>query len=144
MRDIILILHIVSSCMVCLMTLILLIRSQVALSQNLPVSKIDYKMPFYILLFLYFQLLMGMLLFYFLISHHTSNSLKIAEHGRYWMRFWAVEHFTLMIFTVVFAHIGYIYNKNTRLPDIIYRKNRLYFGITFILICWSMAMNIIR
>jgi hypothetical protein len=144
MRNTVLILHIISSLLVCILTLILLLRSIIALKRKLPILKIDSRMPLCVVILLYTQLLLGMLLFYFIINDYNINTSKIAEHGRYWMRFWAVEHFTLMIFTVVLGHIGYIYNKNLKNPESIFRKNRLYFGITFVLICISMTMGIIR
>ena len=144
MRNFLLVIHIVSSLLAFMLTLALVFRSYVALRKKLPLKKIDTTYPLWIVVLLYIQLILGFILFYYLINDYGANEERIASNGRYWMRFWAVEHFTLMIFTVVLAHIGYIYNKNSKTPQLIYKKNRLYYGITFILICLSLLMSVIR
>lgn len=144
MRNTILIIHIISSLMVCGLTLVLVIRSIIGLRKKLPLKTIDTQMPIWIVVLLYLQMILGMLLFFYLITDYNNQDSRIAENGRFWMRFWAVEHFTLMVFTVIIGHIGYIYNKHIKTAAAVYKKNRLYFGITFLLICLSMVMSAIR
>lgn len=144
MRNFVLVIHIISSLLVFSLTFHLVLRSFIALHNGLPIKKADIRYPKLIVILLYIQMGLGMLLFYFVMTDFDMHSKQIASHGRYWMRFWAVEHFTLMLFTVIIAHIGYFYNKNIKIPETIYKKNRLYFGITFVLISVSMIMNTIR
>ncbi|MBN2167432.1 MAG: hypothetical protein JW717_14245 [Marinilabiliaceae bacterium] len=144
MRSFILVIHIVSSLAVCFATLVVVFRSVYALKMKYDYKSIDKSLPRLIVLLLYIQLFLGIILFIFLINDYKAYSLRISQNGNYCMRFWGVEHFSLMLFTVIFGHIGYIYNKNTIVSKAIFQKNRFYFGITFLLLCLSMIISMIK
>ena len=58
--------------------------------------------------------------------------------------FWAVEHAILMFFAIIFGHLGLVYAKNLSDEKEKFKKNFLYFGLSFILIILSIGMNMIR
>jgi uncharacterized membrane protein YphA (DoxX/SURF4 family) len=72
-----------------------------------------------------------------LVSQENANSYFSA-------RFWAVEHTILMMFAIVFGHLGLVYAKNLEEDKEKFQKNFLYFGLSFLLIVFSVGMNMIR
>ena len=61
------------------------------------------------------QLLLGLLLYfvYSPIVKAATADMKNAMHDRS-LRFWSVEHITMMMLAVVLAHVGYIKSKKHR------------------------------
>ncbi len=80
------------------------------------------------------QLLLGVLL-YFALSPFTSEAFgnfgaAMSDPG---LRFWAVEHPTLMLGAVIAGHIGRMRGRKARTPEARRRKHLLWFSIAFLL-----------
>jgi len=144
MRDLILVLHIVTSILAGVLTGIILVRAIGGLFNRITLSKSDVQLPFIATLLLYFQLVLGSILFIIYMVEYSSGEIDMYSNQVVRGRFWAVEHFILMVFTLVVSHIGWVFAKSNHTPKIIFRKNLLYFGIACTMIVVSMTMNIVR
>ena len=144
MRDLILVLHIITSAIACILTGIILVRAIGGVLNRINLSNKDVYLPFVATLMLYFQLILGTILFVIYMVEYSSGEVDLYENQVVRGRFWAVEHFILMVFTLVVSHIGWVFAKSNHTPKLIFKKNLLYFGIVCTMITVSMVMNIIR
>ena len=90
---------------------------------------------------LYFQLILGFLIYYLLRS---------ALEGPFWevpdtqndasLRFWAIEHIALMIFALFLTQLGRVYIKRSKGPSRKFRASLFYFGTSVLLILFSVGM----
>lgn len=144
MRSFILILHIITSIMACLVTGVILIRAIGGISKRIQLSKKDVQLPLIATILLYLQLILGSALFIMYMLEYSSGEINMYQNQVLRGRFWAVEHFVLMVFTLVISHIGWIFAKSHHTPRLIFRKNLLYYGIACTMILISMIMNIVR
>ena len=144
MRNFILILHIITSIVACVITAIVLIRGIGGLLKKIQLSKKDVQLPLLATILLYFQLVLGTILFVMYMVEYSSGEIEVYQNQVVKGRFWALEHFILMVFTLVISHIGWVFAKNNHTPELIFKKNFLYFGIACTMILISMAMNIVR
>lgn len=143
-RNTILTLHIISSIIALGVTLFIVVRALLGIMGKTKVAVTDVKGPLVATLLLYFQLLLGSVLYVFYIIDYSNGKIDRLSEAASGSRFWAVEHFILMVFTLVIAHIGWIFARNSRSPRSIFRKNILYFGVACIMIFISMIMNVVR
>ena len=144
MRNAILTLHIISSIVAFSITLLIVIRALLGILNKVKLSARDVKFPFVATLLLYFQLLLGSILYVFYIVDYNKGKIDMLAEASIGSHFWAVEHFILMVFTLVIAHIGWIFARNGKTPQLIFKKNILYFGVACIMILISMTMNVMR
>jgi len=90
---------------------------------------------------LYFQLILGFLIYYVLRS---------APEGPLWdvpntqndasLRFWAIEHIALMIFALFLTQLGRVFIKRSKGPARKFRASLFYFGTSLLLILFSVSM----
>ncbi|MBS2210505.1 hypothetical protein KEM09_03785 [Carboxylicivirga mesophila] len=144
MRELVLILHIITSLLACFITGTILVRAIGGLANRLQLNKLDVKLPFVATLLLYLQFVLGTFLFVMYMLEFGSGEVTTYAKQVVKGRFWAVEHFILMVFTLVMSHIGWVFAKSNHTPRLIFKKNFLYFGIACAMILISMAMNIVR
>jgi hypothetical protein len=98
-------------------------------------TKFDNFLAFSLLVTLYLQLLMGVYLFYNKLSDPIlmdNNSLED--------RFWPIEHFFVMFFSILAAQLGYIYSKNLKNDNKKFRTLTIYYTISFVLVMFSLSM----
>lgn len=83
---------------------------------------------------MHLQLLLGLILYFFL-SPLTSLAMKdmgsAMRDGE--LRFWAVEHITVMIIAVIFAQAGRSISKKTGDSSVKFRFQSIFFGAALIL-----------
>ncbi|WP_430817318.1 hypothetical protein [Carboxylicivirga sp. RSCT41] len=144
MRELILILHIITSVVACILTGVILVRGIGGLYFKFKLKKLDVQLPFYATMLLYLQFVLGTILFVMYMIEFSSGEINVYQNQVVKGRFWAVEHFILMVFTLVISHIGWVFAKSNHTPKLIFKKNFLYFGIACTMIMVSMVMNIIR
>lgn len=144
MKGFILILHIITSIMAFIITGIILFRAIGGLLKKYELKQSDIKLPFVATLLLYLQFVLGTILFIMYMVEFSSGEVSVYQNQVLKGRFWAVEHFILMVFTLVVSHIGWIFAKSNHTPRLIFKKNFLYFGIACTMITVSMVMNIVR
>ncbi len=144
MRDVILSLHIGTSIMACVVTFIILMRGILGSFQKVVLSALDVKLPFVSTFLLYVQFVLGTGLYILFMNNYAKGDLSRIVEAAASGRFWVVEHFILMVFTLVMSHIGWIFSRNTKTPLVIFRKNMLYFGMAFMMIVVSITVNFFR
>jgi hypothetical protein len=121
MRNFILTIHIITSFVACVVTLWVLIRGLLGYFGKVKLKKRDVKLPLVATVLLYFQLLFGTLLYIAYMITYSRGEIGLASNASTASRFWAVEHFILMVFTLVISHIGWIFAKSCKTPIIIFR-----------------------
>ncbi len=144
MRELVLILHIISSLLACLVTGTILVRAIGGLLNRIALNKLEVRLPFVATLLLYLQFVLGTFLFIMYMLEFGSGEVTTYAKQVVKGRFWAVEHFILMVFTLVMSHVGWVFAKSNHTPRLIFKKNFLYFGIACAMILISMVMNIVR
>ena len=145
MYSYILIPHIIISILLLLVVLFVLIRSFLGFFSKVNFSKfIDINIPIFAVSLLYLELILGMMLYGIHINELSTLVSQENANSYFSARFWAVEHTILMMFAIVFGHLGLVYAKNLEEDKEKFQKNFLYFGLSFLLIVFSVGMNMIR
>ena len=145
MYSYILIPHIIISILLLLVVLFVLIRSFLGFFSKVNFSKfIDINIPIFAVTLLYLELILGMMLYGIHINELSTLVSQENANSYFSARFWAVEHTILMMFAIVFGHLGLVYAKNLEEEKAKFQKNFLYFGLSFLLIVFSVGMNMIR
>jgi hypothetical protein len=145
MYSYILIPHIIISILLLLVVLFVLIRSFLGFFSKVNFSKfIDINIPIFAVTLLYLELILGMMLYGIHINELSTLVSQENANSYFSARFWAVEHTILMMFAIVFGHLGLVYAKNLEEDKEKFQKNFLYFGLSFLLIIFSVGMNMIR
>ena len=104
----------------------------------------DIKLPIIAVIFLYLELILGVLLYAIYINKLEVLITQANANEYFSARFWAVEHAILMLFAIIFGHLGLVYAKNLKDDMKKFKKNFLYFGLSFVLIFISIYMNMFR
>ncbi|MFL2574528.1 MAG: hypothetical protein ACJ0QC_01985 [Flavobacteriales bacterium] len=143
MYSTILILHIILSIILSIVSTYIVIRSFFGIVKNFNFSiYYDFYVPVAAVSLLYFELVLGLLLYY-LHMNKLENFISQTNANDYFSsRFWAVEHTILMFFAIIFGHLGLVYAKNLKNSAAKFKKNFIYFGLSFVLIMISLLMNI--
>ena len=145
MYSFILISHIVLSILLVVVAFYIVLHSLLGVFSKVSFSRSqDINLPIFAVILLYMELILGMILY--AIHINKLETLVTQDHANMYFsaRFWAVEHTILMLFAIVFGHLGLVYAKNLEDDKEKFRKNLLYFGICFLLIVFSVGMNMIR
>ena len=145
MYSYILIPHIIISILLLLVALFVVIRSFLGFFSKVNFSKIqDINIPIFAVSLLYLELILGMILYAIHINELSTLVSQENANSYFSARFWAVEHTILMMFAIIFGHLGLVYAKNLEDDKEKFQKNLLYFGLCFLLIIFSVAMSMIR
>ena len=93
--------------------------------------------------FLYADLLMGVVLYFFL--RKPDEILTAAQAIKYSsLRFWAVQHFSFMVFVVVLSQIGKIFISRTSESDRKFKYAFFYYGAATLITIISVAIFLLR
>ena len=145
MYSAILVSHIVISILLILLVLYIVIRSFFGMIGKVYFSKFqDIQLSIVAVVFLYLELILGILLYAIYINKLETLITQVNANAYFSARFWAVEHAILMFFAIIFGHLGLVYAKNLENDGQKFKKNLLYFGLSFVLIFISITMNMFR
>jgi hypothetical protein len=145
MYSAILVSHIVISILLILLVLYIVIRSFFGVIGKVSFSKFqDIQLSVVAVIFLYLELILGILLYAIYINKLETLITQANANAYFSARFWAVEHAILMFFAIIFGHLGLVYAKNLEDDGQKFKKNLLYFGLSFVLIFISITMNMFR
>jgi len=90
---------------------------------------------------LYFQLILGFLIYYLLRSTLEGPLWEVPDtQNDASLRFWAIEHIALMIFALFLTQLGRVYIKRSKGPLRKFRASLFYFGCSLMLILFSVGM----
>lgn len=145
MYSLLLIVHIVISILLGILSCYIVGRSLFGLFGKVLFSTFhDIKLPIVAVVCLYLELILGILLYAIYINKLESLITQANANAYFSARFWAVEHAILMFFAIIFGHLGLVYAKNLAEDKQKFKKNFIYFGLSFVLIALSISMNMIR
>jgi len=145
MYSAILIAHIIISIILTLVAFYIVVRSCIGLFKSLVFSKFyDFLIPVVAVVLLYLELVLGLLLYYLHMNKLEDFISQTNANDYFSSRFWAIEHTILMLFAIIFGHLGLVYAKNLSSGAAKFKMNLLYFGLSFILILISLSMNMLR
>ena len=145
MYSVILISHIVISILLVLLAIYIVMRSLFGVFGKVNFSTFhDIKLPIIAVIFLYLELILGVLLYAIYINKLEVLISQANANDYFSSRFWSVEHAILMLFAIIFGHLGLVYAKNLEDDRQKFKKNFLYFGLSFVLIFISITMNMFR
>jgi uncharacterized membrane protein YozB (DUF420 family) len=135
--------HIFVSTVFILIAITVLVLSIRGWRQGKAYTKVDSNISIIFLIFLYVQLILGLLL-YFVLGDNSGGANSLEEAAKQMsIRFWALEHFVIMIFALFLSQLGWVFIRKSRL-DINKHKNTLfYFGISIFLIIISTGIGLI-
>lgn len=141
--DIVINIHRVVSSIFIVMAIVLLVRSIAGWRLRKPYTVFDRNISAVLLALLYAQLVVGLLL-YFELGNQQGGATSMEEATRAMsIRFWALEHFIVMMFALLLTQVGWIFINKSKL-DLNKHKNTLfYFGISILLIIISTGVGII-
>ena len=141
----ILISHIFLSFAVSFVAFFIVVRSFLGVYKKINFSDFyDFFIPKFAVILLYVELILGLLLYALHISK-LENFISQSNADAYFSyRFWAIEHTILMLFAIIFGHLGLLYTKNIKSAVERFKKNLTYFGLSFILITVSLLMNMLK
>lgn len=128
---------------------IVLVKSFQGMGGGKEYMKLDKTLATSLIGTMHLQLVIGLLL-YFVYSPITTTALenmKIAmKVGA--VRYWAVEHITVMILAVIVAQVGSIRVKKTSTDKKKFKLQAIFFGIALVLILsripWSESARLFR
>ncbi len=92
---------------------------------------------------LYIDLILGIILYFFLQKPddfiNAQQAMKFSS-----LRFWAIQHFSNMLFVVVISQIGSIFITNTNNSIKKYKYSFIYFGVSTFIIIVSVGLFALR
>jgi len=145
MYSAILIFHIVISVLLMILASYIVVRSLFGVMGKVRFSTFqDISLPIVAVVFLYLELILGVFLYGIYINKLETLITQVNANAYFSARFWAVEHAILMLFAIIFGHLGLVYAKNLEDDGQKFKKNLLYFGFSFVLIFISITMNMFR
>ena len=145
MYSVILVSHIVISFLLIVLSIYIVTRSLFGVFGKVNFSTFhDIKLPIIAVISLYLELILGVLLYAIYINKLEVLITQANANAYFSARFWAVEHAILMLFAIIFGHLGLVYAKNLEDVEQKFKKNLLYFGLSFVLIVISISMNMFR
>ena len=145
MNSIILIAHVIISFILIIVAFYIVVRSFIGWIKGLFFSNfLDFYIPVFAVVLLYLELVLGLLLYYIHMNKLEDFISQTNANDYFSSRFWAIEHTILMLFAIIFGHLGLVYAKNLSSGAAKFKMNLLYFGLSFILILISLTMNMLR
>ena len=129
------IIHTFISSLYLILAITTIVKYGLAWKRNLEFKPIDKHLAIGLLATLYIQMLMGVYLFYIKI-----NSTIVIHNNSIDDRFWPLEHFFVMLFSILSAQLGYIYSNNLKTSKKKFKALFTYFLISLLLVCLSLSM----
>ena len=129
--------------------LIVIIRSYIGWFGNKNYLKSDNRISIVLVSLFHIQLILGLLLYFFYspIVRSAFQDFGMAMKDSQ-LRYWAIEHIFIMIFSVVIAQFGRIRIKKAHSAISKYRNSAIYFTLAFILIIsripWDQGVRLFR
>jgi hypothetical protein len=133
--------HIIISSITLLSGFASIILSIQGLIRKRDYARIDLGVSLLFNVALYFQLILGFLIYYLLRSSLEGPVWEIPDtQNDASLRFWAIEHIALMIFALFLTQLGRVFIKKSIGPFRKFRASLFYFGTSLLLILFSVGM----
>jgi len=102
-----------------------------------PYTKLDDKMGLYLFIFTHMQLLVGLIL-YFVSDVVQFNEATMSNKD---LRYWAVEHISIMLISIVLITMARITSKKMNSDDAKHKRMFIFNAIALVLIVMAIAMS---
>ncbi len=109
---------------------VVIVQSFRAASQKRAHGAMDARAGLFFMISMDVQFLLGLLL-YFVFSPMTRIPMRLAMHHRV-LRFWAVEHVSLMVLAVVFAHVARVRARRASNDTVRHRRTGTWVLVSLI------------
>ncbi len=135
--------HIVFSTLFLMLAIYISVHSLVGWVKVFDYGNFAIKLKRTFLISLYIDLVLGIILYFFL--QKPEDLLTPAEAMKYsTLRFWAIQHFSNMLFVVIISQVGSIFIKNSRKPVKKFKYSFIYFGISTLITLVSVGLFALR
>lgn len=135
--------HILLSILFIIVAFAVIIRSFIRHARGKQYNKTDKLLTIGYLVFMYFQLASGVLLYFFIKPRMVEGATLGEVSHNYALRFWAIEHVALMIFSLALAQIGYIFIISAT-GSKKYVHVGFYYGISLLVVLFSTGIALFR
>ena len=135
--------HIIVSTVFMIIAILIVVRSIRGWRLKKAYTKFDRNLSIVFLVFLYVQLILGLLL-YFVLGNRAAGAVTMEEATEQMaLRFWVLEHFVFMIFALFLSQLGWIFIRKSKLDSNKHRNELFYFGGSILLILISIGIRLI-
>ena len=135
--------HIIFSVLFLIAIVLITIHSIVGLTGKKEYGQVENKLRRTYLILLYSDLVIGIILYFFLQKPAEIMSTEEAmSHST--LRFWAIQHFSNIIFVVILCITGNLLIKKARLSSKKFKYSVFYFGISTVIIIISVGLFVLR
>ena len=137
--------HIIISTITLLAGFATVVLSVHGMARKREYSRVDLGVSLVFNIALYFQLILGFLVYYLLRATREGSLWEVPDTlNDASLRFWAIEHIALMIFALFLTQLGRVFIRRTRESASKFRASLFYFGTTLLLILFSVGMALSR
>lgn len=141
MHDILVKIHVWSNVFFTLVAIALIISSIRGLKLKKEYRKINLYYEFAYIGLLYFGLFLGIILYFFIDGSSEADQKTIEElQKEHSSQFWAIEHFSVMIFTLLIAQIGKLFTSKAITNMQKFRYALFYYGSASCVVLISMMI----
>jgi len=139
--------HVITSSIFLLLGFYVLARSGWGWIMDISFTPTDKKLDKLFLILLYFELLLGIIMFFFIKRPDEISSINEAVHQSS-LRYWAVIHFSSMVFALFFCQIGWIFINRTKSSRSKFKYVFIYYGtgilITLVTLGYYISQKIVN
>ncbi len=139
MHDQLIKIHIIANIFFTITAILLIWSASKAIIKKLDYKRKNLALEYSYIGLLYFGLLIGTILYFFVDGSDELANKNIEELRTYYnTRFWAIEHFCVMIFALLIAQIGKIFTKKAINDLHKFRFALFYYGASTLVVLMSM------
>jgi len=133
--------HVWTSIMFIIIAVILCIRILTALRNNRKYTKTDNRLEIIFIALLYLGLILGVVLYFMLDPESKPKMLSLQEaQENATQRFWAIEHFTIMLFALILSQLGRIFTIKNIADRQKFKYGLFYYGLATLFTFLSTGM----
>lgn len=133
--------HIWSNVIFSLVAIFLLFNALRSFLYSRPFTKSNVYLENAYIGLLYFALFLGIILYFFFHTPDIEINISIEDlQKKQNSQFWAIEHFAVMVFSLLIAQIGKIFTSKSISDRDKYKYTLFYFGLATLIIFTSMAI----
>ncbi|MCD6202697.1 MAG: hypothetical protein J7K46_12910 [Bacteroidales bacterium] len=135
--------HVVSSSLFLLLGIFVLWRSLRGWIKQMVFTSKDKLLNKSFLILLYFELFMGIILFFFVKRPDEIANVNEAVRNSS-LRYWAIIHFSSMTFALFFCQIGWIFLNRAKSSENKFKYTFIYYGTVILITVITLGYYILR
>lgn len=135
--------HVISSTLFLLLGIFVLWRSFWGWFKQLEFTYKDKLLDRIFLILLYFELFLGIIMFFFIKRPDDINNVNEAVRQSS-LRYWAILHFSSMTFALFFCQIGWIFLTHTKSSGSKFKYAFIYYGTAILITLITLGYYVYR